>query len=130
MTVLITGCAGMVGSHLFERLRREGQAVIGAYYRPTIDVDTVEGREELIELDVRYRGEVEALFRAHRPDVVYHLAAQSLPTRSWVSPEETLEVNVLGTVNLFESIKSVRRDFPSYDRHHNTPANQNLRHAA
>ncbi|MBW8881242.1 MAG: GDP-mannose 4,6-dehydratase [Asticcacaulis sp.] len=114
-TILITGAAGMVGSHLFERLRREGRSVLGTYYRPTIDVDDVEDFKSFVELDVRYRSEVDRFLRAHKPGVIYHLAAQSLPVRSWISPDETMEVNAMGTINVFEAIKAIRLDEPAYD---------------
>jgi len=106
--VLITGAAGMVGSHLFEHLGAQGETAMGTYFRPTVDLEEVAGFETLVEMDVRYRGEVERLIRDRRPEVIYHLAAQSLPVRSWTSPEETIEVNVLGTVNLFEAVKAAR----------------------
>ncbi len=105
---LITGAAGMVGSHLYEQLAARGGSVIGTYFRPTVELEEIVGAERMIELDVRYRGQVERVLREHRPEIIYHLAAQSLPVRSWASPEETLEVNILGTVNLFESIKAIR----------------------
>lgn len=112
---LITGAAGMVGSHLYEHLAARGGRVSGTYFRPTVDLEEIAGFESLLELDVRYRGQLEQALRDRRPAVIYHLAAQSLPVRSWTSPEETLEVNILGTVNLFEAIKAIRAIDPGYD---------------
>lgn len=43
------------------------------------------------------------------PDQIYHLAAQSYPTVSWVSPTETLDVNINSTVNIYEAIKKARK---------------------
>ena len=63
-------------------------------------------------------GASEAVFRLiedRRPATIFHLAAQSLPTVSWEKPQETMETNVVGTVNLFEAIKAVRRRDPAYD---------------
>lgn len=105
----------MVGSHLFERLQANGKDVLGTYFRPTVNLEEVSGQGKLVELDVRYRGEVEFVLRAERPDVIFHLASQSFPTRSWIAPEETISVNVLGTVNLFEVIKALRGEDPDYD---------------
>jgi len=114
--VLVTGAAGMVGSHLLEHLQAIGGAeTIGAYYRPTIRLADIAGRFALVELDMRYAEPVRRLIAARRPDVIYHLAAQSLPTLSWDNPWETLEINVQGTVNVFEAIRSVRAGDPAYD---------------
>ena len=115
--VVITGAAGMVGSHLLERLQRDGVAdTLGTYYRPTIRFEDIAGRFALAELDVRYAEPVRRLIAARRPAVIFHLAGQSLPVVSWENPWETLEINVLGTVNVFEAIRHVRAALdPQYD---------------
>jgi nucleoside-diphosphate-sugar epimerase len=113
--ILITGTAGMIGSHLFQTLRERGEAVIGSYYRPTIAFEEIAGSGELVELDIRYFEPVRRLVEYRRPGTIFHLAAQSLPTLSWQRPWETIDVNVTGTVNLFEAIKAVRAHNASYD---------------
>ena len=114
--ILITGAAGMVGSHLLERLAETGERdVIASYHRPTIRIEDIAGRFALEELDMRYSEPVRRAVARHRPQVIYHLAAQSLPTLSWSNPWETMEVNVQGTVNLFEAVKDARALDPSYD---------------
>lgn len=50
-----------------------------------------------------------------KPDQIFHLAAQSYPTVSWVRPQETMDTNINGTVNIFEAVKSVRVLDGSYD---------------
>jgi nucleoside-diphosphate-sugar epimerase len=113
--ILITGAAGMVGSHLLERLAALGEHdVIASYHRPTIRLDDVAGFR-LEELDIRYAEPVRRSVARHRPQVIYHLAAQSLPTVSWSNPWETMDINVLGTVNLFEAVKDARRSDSGYD---------------
>lgn len=114
--ILITGAAGMIGSHLLERLAARGEHdVVGTYHRPTIRFEEIAGRFRLEELDVRYGEMVRRAIAHHRPQVIYHLAAQSLPTVSWVNPWETMEINVQGTVNLFEAVKHARIGAPGYD---------------
>jgi GDP-4-dehydro-6-deoxy-D-mannose reductase len=114
-TTLITGAAGMIGSHLFQILRGRGEAVIGSYYRPTVALEEIAAEDELVELDVRYFEPFRRLLQERRPERIFHLAAQSLPTVSWQRPWETIDVNVTGTVNLFEAIKAVRASDSSYD---------------
>jgi GDP-4-dehydro-6-deoxy-D-mannose reductase len=60
--------------------------------------------------DVQDRAGVEGVLRETRPDVVYHLAARSLPSPSWEEPEATFQVNVLGTLNLHEAVRKARLD--------------------
>jgi nucleoside-diphosphate-sugar epimerase len=105
---LVTGAAGMVGSHLLERLEAiaPGSAV-GACFRPTVRIEDLRGLQ-LATLDVRDRDAVRDLVAAVRPAVIYHLAAQSLPTVSWSDPWDTMQTNVVGTVNVFEAVRHVR----------------------
>lgn len=114
--ILITGAGGMIGSHLIERLSRHERKenVIASYYKPTIDMKEIEGKATFVETDVRYFQNVYALVEQHKPQVIYHLAAQSFPGVSWEKPQETLETNVIGTANLFEAIKLIRAKEP-YD---------------
>lgn len=60
--VLVTGAGGMVGSHMIERLLREGKEVLGSYYRPTINLQEIKdcGAEQK-ECGVRYPQSVERL---------------------------------------------------------------------
>lgn len=114
--VLVTGAAGMVGSHLLEHLAAaDGGELIATYCRPTIRFADIADRFAPLELDVRHAEPVRRLIARRRPQVIYHLAAQSLPTVSWDNPWETMEVNVTGTVNVFEAVRAVRAHDPGYD---------------
>src|SRR6266851_3949259 len=93
----------MIGSHLFQILRRRGQTVIGSYYRPTIDLEEIAGDGELVELNVRYFEPVRRLVEDRRPGAIFHLAARSLPTLSGQRPWETIDVYVTGTVQSDQS---------------------------
>lgn len=99
----------MVGSHMVEYFYNNGDEVIGTYYKPTIDITEIPSEIRMVECDVRYPENIERIIIEQRPDQIYHLAAQSYPTVSWEKPYETIEININGTVAIFESIKKIRK---------------------
>lgn len=104
MRIWISGCGGMMGSHLCAALAAAGHEVLASYYKPTVDpADLAELTLE--EVDVRDWCSVYDSLSRFRPDAVFHLAAQSFPTVSWQRPIETLETNVIGTVNVLEAVR-------------------------
>lgn len=115
--ILITGSAGMVGSHLVEQLAEQGDAeIIASYLRPTILLEELLATAaEVISYDVTDRAATMELISSRRPVEIYHLAAQSLPTVSWEDPWETMRINSEGTINIFEAIRAVRATDPAYD---------------
>lgn len=115
MKVLVTGAGGMVGSHMVELLHSQGHDVLGTYYKPTTDITELDSAISMMECDVRYYASVQKIIADFKPDQVFHLAAQSYPTVSWVRPQETMDTNINGTVNIFEAVKSVRVLDGSYD---------------
>ena len=103
-TVVVTGGAGFIGSHLAERFLREGWAV------HVVD-NLVSGKRENLaadatfhELDIRDAKAAE-LIASVEPDVVAHLAAQMDVRRSVEDPMYDASVNVIGTLNLLESVR-------------------------
>ena len=76
--IVITGAAGMVGSHLLERLASSGAGpVVGSYFRPTIRIEDIAGRFDLRELDVRHAEPVRRLIAHERPATIYNLAGRA-----------------------------------------------------
>jgi GDP-4-dehydro-6-deoxy-D-mannose reductase len=85
--------------------------VWGTYYYPTIDVSDVEHlKSRLLRCDVRYFEQVMDILNQVKPDLIFHMAAQSYPALSWKIPIETLQTNIIGTANLFEAIKLLGLD--------------------
>jgi len=108
--VLITGHTGFKGSWLALWLARMGATVTGLSAAvPTspslFDAAQVTQDVEDLRVDVRDHQALLDAVAAARPEVVFHLAAQSLVRPSFERPRETLEVNVMGTVNLLEAVR-------------------------
>ena len=109
--VFLTGHTGFKGGWLSLWLQRLGAEVTGYALPPSkspslfAEADVATGMTSVIG-DIR---ELSALKRAvaeSAPEIVFHLAAQPLVRASYADPIETYSTNVLGTVNLFEAVRS------------------------
>ena len=109
MNVLVTGAGGMVGSHLVELLCKNGHNVIAVWHKNKKNIEQITLPIRFVQCDLRYSYGIEELIMDNLPEQIYHLAAQSYPTVSWSSPAETIDVNINGTVAIFEAIKKARR---------------------
>jgi len=103
---LVTGLGGFLGSYLGELLVQEGQDVTGTVYSSRKNVAHLTDHLEIVPCVVEDRLQLERVVEQSKPEIVFHLAAQSLPSRSWQDPEGTFRSNVLGTLNLFEAIRN------------------------
>jgi CDP-glucose 4,6-dehydratase len=109
--VLITGITGFKGSWLALWLRDLGAKVGGYSLAPPtspslFDVARVRAEVDWIEADVRDRARLVHEVGIWRPEILFHLAAQSLVRASYEHPAETFETNVMGTVNLLEAVRA------------------------
>jgi GDP-4-dehydro-6-deoxy-D-mannose reductase len=108
MRALITGITGFAGSHLAEYLLAEHPEVeiFGTYrWRSRMDnIEHLDGQVRLVECELRDPTSVDRLIDVSRPDVIFHLAAQSFVPASWTAPSDTLGANIAGQTHLFESI--------------------------
>lgn len=103
--VLITGIAGFAGSHLAERLSGRAE-VWGTCLDDNFEnISGVPGLK-LVRCDLLDPAMVEAALEQARPDAVFHLAGQSVPSLSFGAPAETLRINIFSTLNLFEAVLS------------------------
>ncbi|MDA0990068.1 MAG: GDP-mannose 4,6-dehydratase [Verrucomicrobia bacterium] len=103
---LISGAAGMMGSHLAAYLSSQGDAVVATSSGSTIDPAVAAVCERVLPLDVRDASAVLKVITDTKPDRIVHLAAISIPQVSWARPADTFAVNVLGTVNVLEAARA------------------------
>lgn len=113
-TILVTGGAGFIGSHLCERLLRIGHPVVSldnfdGFYDPNLKIRNVGEIQKkfpdaftLITGDIRNREHLVDLFKKNRIDLVYHLAARAGVRPSLADPLLYEDVNLRGTLTLLE----------------------------
>lgn len=107
---LITGISGFVGSHMAEFLLYEGFKVHGLcrWRSRTENIEHIKNKVHLIEGDLLDAHSLQQLMMDVRPTHIFHLAAQSFVPASWTSPAVTLEINVVGSCNLFEAVRATQ----------------------
>jgi GDP-4-dehydro-6-deoxy-D-mannose reductase len=111
MRILITGITGFAGSHLAEHLLETVSPVeIYGTYRwrsPMDNILQIRDRLNMVECDLQDGNSVLRMMDAVRPDWIFHLAAQSYVAASWQAPTDTINNNVIGQLNILESIKTL-----------------------
>jgi len=114
-SILVTGGAGFIGSHLVDRLLSDGHHVtvldnFNDFYNPAIKRDNIAAhlkndRYRLVDGDIRETAVVEACFEAGAFDEVIHLAAMAGVRPSIARPVLYQEVNLIGTMNILEACR-------------------------
>ena len=113
MRILITGISGFAGSHLADHfLRIGGHEVHGTIkWRSNRDnIRHIEDKIALLECDIKDAFAMKTVIEAVKPDQIFHLAAQSYVPFSWRVPQETIDTNITGELNLFEAVRAVGID--------------------
>ncbi|TNH33286.1 GDP-mannose 4,6-dehydratase, partial [Campylobacter helveticus] len=118
MKALITGFTGQVGSQMADFLLENTDYEIIALMRWQEPMDNIyhlserinkKDRIEIFYADLNDYSSLQKLFETHRPDVIFHLAAQSFPKTSFEIPLETLQTNIIGTANILENIRLLKQ---------------------
>ena len=109
--VLVTGHTGFKGSWLAIWLHQLGACVYGCALPPAAEPNlfmnaNVASLTQSTYLDIREGASLTAFVRDVKPEIVFHLAAQSLVLESYRDPVGTYETNVLGTLNVLEAIRA------------------------
>ncbi|MSQ20689.1 MAG: NAD-dependent epimerase [Betaproteobacteria bacterium] len=112
MTTLVTGAAGFIGMHLAERLLAAGEAVIGidnlnAYYDPKLKQDRLarllpHRNFTFKRVEIADPAAMKALFTEHRIRRIVHLAAQAGVRHSFNAPQDYIDANITGFLNVLE----------------------------
>ena len=113
-TVIVTGHTGFKGSWLTLILIHLGAKVIGISNniptKPSF-FQSLKLNKKIKDLraDIRDLTKVKKILKKYQPDYIFHLAAQSLVNRSFREPSNTFTTNIVGTLNILESLRSLKK---------------------
>lgn len=114
MRVLITGITGFAGSHLADYILANHPDVevcgIIRWRSRRENILHIEEKIALFEADLKDVISLKKSLVEIKPDLIFHLAAQSFVPTSWKCPAETFTINAVGQINLFEAILSLKLD--------------------
>ena len=106
---LITGVNGMDGSHLADLLLEKGYEVFGMERRTSspnrTNTSHLEGKITFVNGDLTDQNSLVRCLKESNPNEVYNLGAMSFVGESWNTPEQTGDVNGLGTLRMLEAIR-------------------------
>lgn len=109
MRILITGITGFVGSHLAQYIinLKDNHEIFGIsrWRSPKDNLADIYNKVNLADADLCDLSALIRHIKAIKPDVIFHLAAQSYVLTSFNSPIQTLWTNVIGTTNLLEAVR-------------------------
>lgn len=108
MKALITGITGFAGSHLAEHLIENKYSVVGIKRRrsPLDNISHLGNKICLVECELRDLTSITNSLLKIKPDVIFHLAAQSFVPTSFDGPLDTFETNTIGTYNLLQAVRN------------------------
>lgn len=110
MKVLITGVTGLIGSQLAKYFIENTDFEVYGFKRWRSDeqnIHSIKNQLKVMEGDITDYSSVIKAVKEIKPDLIYHLAAQSYPKESMEAPYLTFDVNINGTTNLLEAIKEL-----------------------
>ncbi len=104
---LVIGANSFSGKHMISCLLKNGFEVIGtwAHMKPEDRNDIIWEYMDLLEFE-----KIQSVLEKYHPDRIFNFATQSSVSRAWADPGQTVEVNMNGAINLFESIRATGID--------------------
>jgi GDP-4-dehydro-6-deoxy-D-mannose reductase len=106
---IVTGAEGFIGGNLVRFLGSKGWNVMGTYLVRSASARDANKWIQYAHCDLRNGQRLAQIVSEFQPTHVFHLGAQSLPTLSWDDPVTTFEANIMGSLNLFEAIRHMKR---------------------
>jgi len=103
--VLIFGVGGFVGPYLAQEFLDEGYIVYGS---DIVKGDRLQDEVAFYQADLLNADAVAAIIHQLQPNIIINLAAVSSVGQSWKIPQKTIEVNVVGTLNILEAVKDMQ----------------------
>lgn len=111
--IIVTGGAGFIGSHLVEALINSKAKLI------VVDIlidpksyfaqNKFKNKTKFEPADIRNIKKLDRVFKKYQPDFIFHLAAEPIVEVAFLSPVSTFETNIMGTVNVLESARKLKR---------------------
>ena len=112
--ILITGITGFKGSWLASMLLQLNAKVYGIGYNPNKNKKLfynleIDKKINLKNINITDYIKLRKFIRSVEPDIIFHLAAQPLIFESYISPKETININTVGTLNILEISKGLKK---------------------
>ena len=102
MNILVTGGAGFIGSNVVDALLDLGHSVFVVDNLSTGKKENINPNAVFYEVDITHKEKLEDVFKEAQPEIVFHIAAQIDVRKSVENPQFDAEVNIIGSINVFE----------------------------
>ena len=110
LKIIVTGSTGFKGSWLCYWLNSLNAKIVGISLKPEVGSIIfkklkLEKKIKQIYLDINNFKKLNEVIKKEKPDIIFHLAAQSIVSLSYIKPLETMMTNVVGSTNILESVR-------------------------